>query len=619
MNQKVSRFAWCFWAFAWLSTASAYSETVDEIKSSKQYYWGEGVSKTAAAAEKQALSMLISQISVSVESKFSLLKEEVATKNQSEIKEQLSSVVNTYSNATIKNTEIIQWGDEPEVHVFRYVRRSEVYKIFAERERKIREFVETAAKAEQKLQVADALKYYYWALMLLQSHPDGNAIKHKVEEKEEMLAVYLPQRINDIFDGLKFEVAGKQEEKNLTVYRLAISFRSRQAGNCDYAVFDGRTWSPTMSAKDGQGVAEILGDPAKLKNMRIKVEYVFGDEWKIDTEVQDVLEKVEPVTFKKSRFEISLGSASQPVPTAPMQPAATSAFAALTTGAYDAAGDIAKRVGAVENEEQYRALLKKVEDAIRSKDYEAAKSCFTPDGYDVFIRLVKYGNAMIISNPTYAFLLFEDGVLARSLPMRFSFGNNRKVFVEDVVFDISQREGKIQALSFGLSSAVCDEIMQRQQWNEYSRIAIINFLESYKTAYALKRLDYIRSIFSDNALIIVGKVVKTDPTVENRFTTQRILRTRYTKTQYMKQLSSVFHSNEYVNIKFTDVSIQKAGVGGEIYGIQLNQNYFSTTYGDTGYLFLVTDLNDVNKPVIHVRTWQPEKDPDFGVYDLSHF
>ena len=66
----------------------------------------------------------------------------------------------------------------------------------------------------------------------------------------------------------------------------------------------------------------------------------------------------------------------------------------------------------------------------------------------------------------------------------------------------------------------------------------------------------------------------------------------------MKQLSSVFHSNEYVNLKFTDVSIQKAGVGGEIYGIQLNQNYFSTTYGDTGYLFLVTDLNDVNKPFL---------------------
>jgi hypothetical protein len=598
---------------------------VEEIRSSKRYYWGEGVGKTSAVAEKQALSMLIGQISVSVESKFTLLKEEVATKSQSAITEQLSSVVNTYSNATIKNTEIIQWGDEPEVYVFRYVKRSEVYKIFAERERKIKEFVEAAAKAEQKLQVADALKYYYWALMLLQSHPDGNSIRYNTGDREELLAVLLPQRINDIFDGLTFEVADKQEEENLTMYRLLIGYRSQPAGSCDYSVFDGRTWSPTLSAKDGQGVAEILGDPSKLKSVRVKVEYVFGDEWKIDTEVKDVLEKVEPVTFKKSRFEISLANANaqtSPQPqlasSPPMLPVATSALATFPAGAPEPVGEAVSRV-AEDDEKRYLALLKEVEKAIRSKNYEAAQSCFTPDGYDVFIRLVKYGNAMIIANPAYALLKFEDGVLARSLPMRFSFGNNRKVFVEDVVFDISQQEGKIRSLSFGLSNVVCTEIMQKKQWNEYSRIAIINFLENYKTAYALKRLDYIGSIFSDNALIIVGKIVKTDPTVEKRFTSQRIQRTQYTKAQYMKQLGTVFRSNEYVNLKFTDVNIRKAGVGGEIYGIQLNQNYFSTTYGDTGYLFLVADLNDVEKPIIHVRTWQPEKDPDFGVYDLSHF
>jgi hypothetical protein len=603
----------------WLPDSAA-AQSVDEIKNSRLYYWGEGTDKTTAMAEKQALSMLIGQISVSVESKFSLLKEEVATKNQSEITEQLNSVVNTYSNATLKNTEMFTWGDEPEVHVFRYVKRSEVYKIFAERERKIREFVETAAKAEQKLQIADALKYYYWALMLLQSHPDGNAIKRAAEDKEEMLAVYLPKKINEIFGGLTFEVAGRQEEENLTIYQLGVGYNGQPVSSCDYTVYDGRNWSHVISAKNGLGVAEILGSAALLKNIGIKVEYIFSDEWKVDTEVKDVLEKVELVPFKKSRFEVPLtkAAAQSPPPAAASlaaQPTATNAFAALES----AAGTNTPAVGAVENRERYLSLLKKVEDAIRSKSYEAAKSCFTPDGYDVFVRLVKYGNAVIISKPTYTFLKFDDGVIARSLPMRFSFGGNRKVFVEDVVFDISEREGKIRSLSFGLANTVCSEIMQKKQWNEYSRIAIISFLENYKTAYALKRLDYIESIFSDDALIIVGKVVKTYPTVENRFANKRIQRTQYTKAQYMKQLGVVFRSNEYVNLKFTDVNVKKAGIGGEIYGIQLNQDYFSTSYGDTGYLFLVTDLNDAEKPIIHVRTWQPEKDPDFGVYDLSHF
>jgi hypothetical protein len=95
--------------------------------------------------------------------------------------------------------------------------------------------------------------------------------------------------------------------------------------------------------------------------------------------------------------------------------------------------------------------------------------------------------------------------------------------------------------------------------------------------------------------------------------------TKYSKTQYIQHIGTVFRSNEYVNLKFTDVSVKKAGVGGEIYGIQLNQDYFSTSYGDTGYLFLMVDLNNPEMPVIHVRTWQPEKDPDFGLYDISHF
>ena len=79
-----------------------------------------------------------------------------------------------------------------------------------------------------------------------------------------------------------------------------------------------------------------------------------------------------------------------------------------------------------------------------------------------------------------------------------------------------------------------------------------------------------------------------------------------------------FQSNEFINLRFADNEIRKAG-SGEIYGIQIKQDYFSSNYGDTGYLFLMVDLNDREKPLIHVRAWQPEKDPDFGLIDLSSF
>ena len=62
-----------------------------------------------------------------------------------------------------------------------------------------------------------------------------------------------------------------------------------------------------------------------------------------------------------------------------------------------------------------------------------------------------------------------------------------------------------------------------------------------------------------------------------------------------------------------------SGTGEEIYGIQIRQLYASNSYADEGYLFLVVDLRNPDDPIIHVRVWQPDKDPNFGLYDLSKF
>jgi ABC-type oligopeptide transport system substrate-binding subunit len=123
------------------------------------------------------------------------------------------------------------------------------------------------------------------------------------------------------------------------------------------------------------------------------------------------------------------------------------------------------------------------------------------------------------------------------------------------------------------------------------------------------------NIYFDEINVQVVKETATD----RRFNTAKVETNRYTKAQYMQQLGQVFKSNEYVNLQFSNVSIKKAGRGGEIYGIQLKQDYFSASYGDTGYLFVMVDLNDAERPTIYVRTWQPEKDPDFGIYDISNF
>jgi hypothetical protein len=194
--------------------------------------------------------------------------------------------------------------------------------------------------------------------------------------------------------------------------------------------------------------------------------------------------------------------------------------------------------------------------------------------------------------------------------------------VEDVTFTFNA-DKKIDCLAFGLDKNSTDDILKHDMWSEYARTVLAEFLENYKTAYALKRLDYIRSIFDDNAVIITGKVTTrmtgTDNANVSLMNNKYVQFTRQNKEQYLRNLERCFDSNEYINIRFANNDIVKAGVGGEVYGIQIKQDYYSTNYGDTGYLFLMVDLNDPKKPIIKVRSWQPERDPNFGLVDLSHF
>ena len=87
----------------------------------------------------------------------------------------------------------------------------------------------------------------------------------------------------------------------------------------------------------------------------------------------------------------------------------------------------------------------------------------------------------------------------------------------------------------------------------------------------------------------------------------------------LRQLKRSFDSKEYINLRFANNDVRKMGKGGELYAIQISQEYYSSNYGDKGFLFLMIDINDPEKPIIKVRTWQPEKDPNFGYYGPEDF
>ena len=86
----------------------------------------------------------------------------------------------------------------------------------------------------------------------------------------------------------------------------------------------------------------------------------------------------------------------------------------------------------------------------------------------------------------------------------------------------------------------------------------------------------------------------------------------------MDKLKVLFQTKEYVNIQFENNEVL-AGKYPHTYGIQIKQNYYSSNYGDQGYLFLLIDFQDPKKPMIYVRTWQPDKDSNGQVFGIQDF
>lgn len=583
-------------------------EKIAQIKqNSNTYLYGEATGKSVNIADRDALADLIGQISTSVESSFTLIKDE----NPDEYKETFNAVVKTYSKATLNNTERIITGKEPKITVFRYIKRVEVRKIFAARQQKIVEFTKSAVRAEQKLQIADALRYYYWAQTLLRSHPDGARITYDDDDtgQQYLLAAWIPEQINNIFSNIRVAKGNVKVDGNFQEVELFFTYKNQPVSNFDFTYWDGYDWSNIVSAKDGRGVAE-LPTLAETDKINLKGEYVFVGEATIDSELKDVMESLEPVPYKSCSLTLTgTGSARKEKIVQKEIQQAQIENAAKTESVFNYVKSA-----------PYEKTMIEIEQCIVQHKYDAARKYFNDEGWEMFEKLISYGRAKIYGSPDYRFAKTDDGVICRSLPLIFSFPGSKRTFVEDVVFEFDT-DGKINGLSFGLSQTTLKDIVDKKMWDESSRLTLIRFLENYKTAYALKRLDYINSIFANDALIIVGHVLEKQAAKDAITITtdkQAVRYTTQTKEQYIKNLGLVFRSNEFINLRFADSEIRKAGTG-EIYGIQIKQDYFSSNYGDTGYLFLMVDLNDKDKPVIHVRAWQPEKDPDFGLIDLSSF
>lgn len=589
-------FVYVFAVIAAFLPHSVFAQDIDAIKNDPNMIWGQGIGENLQAADDAAVKDLISQISVMVENNV-----ETTISNEQSGDEAKTSVSTTgnlrvSSSVSLSNCKRLVVEEDRFIVVLRYVDREEIDKMFDARKAKIEDLISAAETAEENTKIGDALRNYYWALKLTISIPEEHRTK-MVTDDGKLITTDLRSRISTLLDSVKVEVKKIENTEDANTVELAFTYQGRPVTNCDYAYFDGYDWM-IASVKDGVAVTEL---PADAKKFMLRIEYEFQNLWKSDPMVNTILLQMPsrlPFRQWEKRVDLTQVAAVEPE-MIKTNKAATKELAKEMT--IDTLAACNKKE--VFNQAEVIVPLIK---AMEERTYDAARDLCSENGWKWFEKLVKYGNAKIIERNELQVSSFANGYLVRGIKARFSFKRNNKSFVEDLVFYI--KDGLIEGINFGLEKNALDDINNHSMWDAYSRLVLVNFLENYKTAYALERLDYLNAVFSEDALIIVGNKIPQPKVAEvTAVDAESYEHNKLTKSEYMKQLERVFAKQEYVNIQFEDASVKKTNRTSERYEIIIKQHYYSATYADKGYLYLLADISNPEMPIIHVRVWDENR------------
>lgn len=218
------------------------------------------------------------------------------------------------------------------------------------------------------------------------------------------------------------------------------------------------------------------------------------------------------------------------------------------------------------------------------------------------------------------------GYQVRNIPLMMTPSSERE-FGEDeyqeavISFD---KQGNVESFYLSISMNLYMNVINSnlELTDLRRRQLILDYVEQFRTAYNQKDIKFLNQVFSDDALIITGKVITTKHA--EGFTSQKIQYNKQSKEQYIKNLRGIFARNSYIKVTFDDIEVMRHPVNPNFYGVTLLQGWTSGRYHDDGYLFLLWDFTNEDAPQIHVRTWQPDKIngkalPKDEVFSLSDF
>lgn len=619
--------------WSWITFEVIHGQNINYIKSNPgEYYWSEAEGETIDEATTHAITELAKSIELKVSTESQTIDDSEIKGDNSSFNTKRHSETTLKTNLTLTNVHKLVLSESP-AKVFCYISIEDLKKIYEKQKDRVRQYVNAGKIAEKRLQIDDALYNYYWALVMASFY--DQAVEVEFGEDKGDCRTIIPIKIKSIISAVT-ATATETSKNEYGAYPILVNFE--YAGNplstITYHYHNGEYYVGPVTAHDGIGEVEVLKIPNDGK-IQLRYEYRFDHNMDNEDLKKAFEDKEKLPTFVTTKDLFVKENKRKEIITAEKE---TNSVASAALEVAKIAPEPIKKVKRISLETpadslRYIQFMSKVEEAINKQKPTIAKELFSPEGYLMFENLFrKTTSVKILGEPKYK--IIDDGlgqILVRPCKLQISYGAKR--YTENIVFRFDKRDDKICSLAFMLTQVAEQDIFNsKAKWSNISRFTILEFMEDYQTAYAQKNLEYIKQIFSDRAVIILGTVLKPlqdraasleDGQIIHLGASRPNIRySKFTKEQYIKRLESQFEDRDYIHLKFEDNS---AGVinsqrikEGDAFYVQIRQIYESPGYSDKGYLTLMLNMQG-EKPMIEVRLWQPEKDHENKVSVIDFF
>lgn len=171
---------------------------------------------------------------------------------------------------------------------------------------RVNDFVESGIRAEKEIRIGEALRYYYWALLILKSDPAGNSLRNE-EFDSRILTIALPEKINKIFSNINMEIKDIIESQNYKNIQIEAKYQNKPVSNLDFKFYNGEEWSRFVKVHNGCANVELYGDAANIvSTLLINIEYKYEDLCQHEESIKTALCNTEHVPFSSSAVKLKI-------------------------------------------------------------------------------------------------------------------------------------------------------------------------------------------------------------------------------------------------------------------------------------------------------------------------